>query len=79
MDGPPLGLLIGESLSAGLQNPRCAHFGWMKKPDYNLGALKCFPDDESLIWVDEEGQKMCIAFPAILDIGGSRLGPYDSV
>lgn len=72
-------LLLGESLAAALDNPSCAHFSWMKKLDYNLGALKYFPDDGSLVWVDEEGCKKCIAFPAILNKDGSRLDPYESV
>ena len=79
MDESLRGLFLGESLVAGLENPRCAHFAWMKEPDYNLGTLKCSPDDDSLTWVDEEGHKMCIAFPAILNMDGSRLDPYNSV
>jgi len=74
-------LKMGESLTAALQNPSCAHHSWLKNPNKNLCRLRCSADKDSLYWVDDEDHKICIAFPAILDMGGTygRLDPYFSL
>ena len=38
-------------------------------------------DDDSLLWLDNRREKLCMAFPAILDLKGSysRVGPYFNV
>jgi hypothetical protein len=74
-------LLLCESLVATLQHPRHARASWVTDEVESLRRLTLSDDEDSLYWMDEDCEKLNIAFPAILDMDGSfeRSDPYFSV
>jgi hypothetical protein len=72
-------LLLTESLVAALQHPSTVDSSWVK--DKNLCRFKMTGDEDSIFWIDDDGGKLCMSFPAILDMGGryGRFEPYFSL
>jgi hypothetical protein len=71
-------LLLTESLVAALQHPRSVNSSWMEK---DLCRFRFSGDEDSVYCIDENGGKMCMSFPAVLDMGGryGRFDPYFSL
>jgi hypothetical protein len=74
-------LLLCESLVATLQHPHCARASWMTNGTESLRHLTFTDGEDSLYWMDEDCEKLNIAFPAILDMDGGfgRSEPYFSL
>jgi hypothetical protein len=73
---PPVNL--NDSLHAALRNPYCVNASWMHK---YFNRLKRCDNKDSFYWIDDDNCKICMAFPAILDIHGpyERHEPYFSL
>ena len=74
-------LLLCESLVAALQHPRSARASWLDEKNEELGHMTLSDEEDSAYWIDEDDEKLCLAFPAVLDLDGafSRLEPYFSI
>jgi hypothetical protein len=75
-------LFLTESLTAALQHPRCTCLSSIDEGFEKLCHLSWSGDeDESPYWIDDVGERMCMAFPAILDMNGvyGRYEPYFSL
>jgi hypothetical protein len=78
---PFYNLFLTESLTEALQHPNSVNSSWMKEEKENLQHFKLSNDQDSAYWIDDDDGKLCMAFPAILDMNGKygRLDPYFSL
>lgn len=71
-----------QSLEAAIQHPSCVSNDWLDTIGdfkHNPRPLNFAPyNDNSFHWVDKNNDLLCMAFPAVLDLGGkySKVGPY---
>jgi hypothetical protein len=74
-------LLLTKSLLAALQHPNSVDDSWMNEDIKDLCQFKLSGDGNSAYWIDNDGGKLCLSFPAILDMKGkySRFDPYFSL
>ena len=62
---------LHRSLSEILRHPSSANTSHLENFNNNYSCLSLMSSqDDSLYWIDEQHQKFCLAFPAILDLKG---------